>query len=1032
VSTGLILGLAGSYAVPAGAQQSSAGTQQQNNTLEEITVTGTRIRRRDYQANSPIVTVNKNLFDQSSTAAIETQLNRMPQFTPTLDNPTQGGDIQPNARNTPGIASISLRGLGANRSLVLINGRRVVPSNASMVVDINTIPQAAIERVEAISGGASATYGADAVAGAVNFILRDNFEGMEINAQTSSTQRNDDFEYNVSGIMGSNFAGGKGNVTFAFQTNKRNKALQRDRKWYRELWADPSIGGTQFFPPFSGYNTGFANLPDPSVLNARIDGANFTAPPLNATIYADSNGNAFSGFDTAGVPGASGAKFIDGERFVRLNNGQIGVNNTANYLILPLRRYNTYSHARYDISDKVSAFAEGYFSKTSTKTTQEPVPIVSGWSVNIDPTIDRNMIPSDLLAILDSRPNPNAPFSLRALLPFQRTSKTDVDTFNLVAGLNGKFLRDWTWEVFTAEGQAQTTVLQKGFASLQRMRAVMQAPNFGQGFTQKGNSGPPDFGFGGSTATCTSGLNPFAWDSVSQDCFDAIGADIGTKERMEQKTWQTNLEGPLGMLPAGQVRLAAGLNYRRNDYTFQNDTLVTQGRSFLEQAAGLYPAGNSDGETDVKEAYTEFSIPVVSGKRIAQELDFDIGARTSDYNTTGTSNTYKFETNWQVNNTLRIRGGFNRAERAPNIAELYLAAEQTFAVAPLGDVCSTNNSQSYSANKAVDPAHWQDVVNLCGQLMQASGSPTADQQFYGISAAQVAAGASPTNPQAAGPAFLFPTTVGNANLNPEQADTWTLGAVINLAFNRGLASDLQLSVDYYDIDVRNAIGEQSPDIVMRQCVDPAFNPTFDVNSPYCAGFKRNATGAIGNLQRTFFNNGRFRTKGVDLQANWSFKAGPGELTINPLLNVLMSMKSAELPTDKLVDYAGTFGPSQNGLNGSAYDYRALTTFTYSINKFDVTLRWQNLPSIKAEAAATNPNTTITGAPGYNLYGLLARYNVSNKVALRFGVQNVLDTAPPLTGRDTNPTPPTLAGGSFNSNNYDTIGRRMYVGATIDF
>ncbi len=1028
--------LAGGGFGTAFAQDQAAPTQGQAQTLgpalEQITVTGTRIRRRDYTSNSPIVTIDKSTFNQSSTAAIETQLNQLPQFTPTLDNPTQGGDIQPNARNTPGIASVSLRGLGANRSLVLINGRRVVPSNASMVVDINTIPAAAIQRVEAISGGASAVYGADAVAGAVNFILRDNFQGMELNVQSSSTQRHDDSEYRASGIMGSNFAEGKGNVTFAFESNKREAALQRDRPWYRNLWANPSIGGTQFFPDFTGYYTGFTNLPDPAVLNAQISGATFTAPPTNAVIYSDANGNAFSGFDSAGVPGASGAQFIDGERYVRLDNGQIGINNTKNYLILPLSRINMYSHARYDINDSVSAFAEGYFSRTSTKTTQEPVPITSGWSVTVDPTIDSAMIPPSLLTILDSRPVPTAPFSLRTVLPFDRTSNTDVDTYNITAGLNGKLGGDWTWELFTSQGKAQTTVLQQGFASLQRMRAVMEAPNFGQGFTQTGNSGPPDFGFGGATATCTTGLDPFAWSSVSQDCFDAIGANISTKEVMQQQIWQANFEGPLGNLPAGQVRLAAGLNYRRNDYAFQNDTLVSQGVSFLEQAAGLYPAGSSAGNIDVNEAYAEFSIPVLSNKPAVQQLSFDLGLRTSDYNTTGTSNTYKFEGDWRVNDILRLRGGFNRAERAPNIAELYLAPEQTFAFAPGGDVCSVNNAQSWSANAKQDPAHWQDVVRLCGELMRASGNPTADQSFYGIPAADVAAGAAPTTTQPAGPSFLFPTTVGNSSLNPEKADTWTLGAVINLSFDSGLSSDLQLSADYYDISVSDAIGEQSPDIVMRQCTSAAFNPTFDPNSPYCAGFRRNATGSIGNLQRTFFNNGRFDTSGVDLQATWSFAAGPGRVTINPLVNLLIQMKSAELPTEPLTDYAGTFGPSQNGLNGSSYDYRALTTFTYSLDKFDVSLRWQDLPSIKAEVAATNPDTTITGAPAYNLFDLYGRYQLRDNVSLRFGVQNVLDKAPPLTLVDTNPVPPTLPGGSFNTNNYDINGRRAYVGATIDF
>ncbi|MBN1237906.1 MAG: TonB-dependent receptor [Gammaproteobacteria bacterium] len=1009
--------------------------------LEEVVVTGSLITRRDFEANSPIVTVDEDLFDQSATSAVETQLNRLPQFTPTLDNPTQGGDIQPNARNTPGSATVSLRGLGANRSLVLINGRRGTPANALGVMDINTIPPAAIERVEAISGGASATYGADAVAGAVNFIMRNDFQGLELDVQTGSPEEGDNFEYQASAVMGTDFADGEGNVSLAVSTNKRNEALQRDRDWYQELWADPSIGGTQFFPEFTGFFTGFDNLPDPAALNAVIDGASFAAPPANAAIYSDFNGNAFSGFDAAGVPGTSGAEFLDGQKFVALNNGQIDVNNTDNYLILPLTRYNMYSQGNYRISDAIGAFAEGYFSRTSTDTIQEPVPITSGWSVPIDPTINRDVIPQEFLTILDSRPDPNAPFALRALLPFNRTSSTDVSTYSLTVGLEGELpAGDWTWEVFTSQGEAETTVLQQGFASLQRMRAVMQQPNFGQGFELMSNAGPPDFGFGGATATCETGLNPFAWDSVSQDCFDAINADISTKQVMDQSIWQVNFQGGLAELPGGQARAAVGFNYRENDYRFQNDTLVTQGGSFLEQAAGLYPAGSSAGIIDVSEAYVEFLVPVLSDLPAVQQLDFEIGARYSDYSTTGGSNTYKMLADWRINDGLRIRGGFNRAERAPNVAELFLAPEQTFAIAAGGDICSINNSQAWSANPEQNPENWDDVVRLCGALMEATGNPTADDQFYGVAAetvasadpAAVAAGTVTTTPQGAGPSFLFPTTIGNPTLDTEEADTWTLGAVIDLALERQIFSDMRISIDYYDIEVSSAIGEQSPDIVMRQCADPAFNPDFDINSPFCAGFNRNATGNIGDIRRTFFNNGRFRTSGVDLQLNWSFDAGPGRVNITSLVNTLIELESAELPTDPLTDFAGTFGPTENGLNGNAYDYRTLSTFNYSLDRVDLSLRWQHLPSIDAEIAADDPNTTITGASAYNLFDLLGRFQLGESIGLRFGIENVFNEEPPLTGRDPAAQLPALPGGSFNTNNYDINGRRYYFGATVDF
>lgn len=1040
-SMALLMGTTAMTAVslPALAQDQTSASDQ--SALEEVVVTGSRIVRKDYESNSPIVTVQKDLFDMSGTASIESNLNKLPQFTPTLKNPTQGGDIQPTALNTPGSATVSLRGIGANRSLVLLDGRRATPSNASMVVDINTIPQAAIERVEIISGGASSTYGADAMAGVVNFILKKNFQGLELDGQSSVSQYGDNFEYQVSGIMGTDFADGKGNISLAFSTNERKSALQKDRPWYRDLWADPNIGGTQFFAPFSGFTTDFFNPPSTDALNTAISGATFTpgmTAPGNMAVYTDSNGNVFTGTDASGVPGASGATFVDGQHFVNLANGQIGTNNTANYLIFPLTRYNMYARGNYEINDYVGVFAQGYFSKVGTTTVQEPSPIVSGWGVNIDPTINRDVIPADLLTVLDSRANPDAPFSLRALLPFNRGSETDVYTYNITTGLQGTIPgTDWTWEAFVQQGQSETSVLQTGFASLQRMQAVITSgPDFGKGFDSVtagySNPGAPNYGFGASRATCTTGLNVFDWASVSQDCYDAIKADIKTKAVMSQSIWEANLQGKVADLPAGELRASVGASYRKNSYKFENDTLTTQGTSFIEQALGLYPAGNSEGSITAKEGYGELLIPILADMPGIQRLELNLGARVSDYNTTGTSWTYKAEGTWQINDWVRVRGGYNRAERAPNIGELYLAPQQTFAVAGGGDVCSTNNGSAWSANAAANPNHWQDVVGLCGQLMKASGNSTADSQYYGVSAAAVASGTAPTNPQAAGPAFVFPTLVGNPNLSPEKADTWTLGVVLNSPWQSEALRNLRLTVDYYNIKISDAIGAQTVDILQRQCFDPAFNPNFDINSPYCAGVVRNQTGNLGNIRQTYFNNGRFKTSGIDIQLDWGMDVGPGHLSVNSVFNYLIDLKSSELAVIPETDYAGTFGPTENGLNGSSYRYKVLTTVGYTYENLYLGVQWHHLPSIKSATAATVPGTAIEGAKSYDLFGLQGSYMVTDAVMLRFGIDNVFNRRPPLTNVNTAATLPTLSGGSFNTNNYDTNGRRFYVGAKLDF
>ncbi|MBB5987628.1 TonB-dependent receptor plug domain-containing protein [Sphingobium lignivorans] len=1026
-------------ATPARAQDEAG---QQASQDQAIVITGSRIVRRDYEANSPIVTVGSELLENSATGAIEQSLNKLPQFTPTLKNPTQGGDIQPTAQNTPGAATISLRGIGSNRNIVLVDGRRATPSNATMVVDINTIPSAAIDRVEIISGGASSTYGADAVGGVVNFIMKKNFQGLELDAQTAITQRGDNFEYQVSGIMGANFDDGRGNISLSFSMNERQDARQSNRRWYRDLWENPTITGTQFFPDRPGFNIGFdpeQAIPN-AVLNSVMGVTGWTNNGVGSIIYTNPDGSAFAGFDTAGIAGVPANKVVDGLTYKKLSNGTLGKNFTDNYLIFPLERFNIYTRGNYEINDWIGVFAQGIFSKVKTTTVQEPSPLTGGWGVLVpyNSAAPQAGIPDSIVTLLNARANPNAPIDLRGLLPFNRGSETEVYTYNMIAGIEGRIPgSDWTFEIYGSHGESETSVLQTGFASLQRFRAVMSAPDFGRGFRSQGNAAFG--GFGAATATCTSGLNPFMDPAlISQDCIDAIKADIKTKAVMQQTVWEANFQGGLFNLPAGQVRAAVGATYRHNDYKFQNDTLTTQGTSFQEQALGLYPSGNSQGRIVAKEIYGELLIPLLSDLPLIRKLDLEVGARSSDYNTTGNSFTWKIQGDWQVTEWLRFRGGYNKAERAPNIAELYLAPEQTFAIAEGGDVCSLNSGLGWSANPARN-SNWANVVGLCGQIMEASGDATADQQYWGVdyrtlaaAGSEAAARALVTMPQAAGQAFVFPTLAGNNSLRPEKADTWTAGMVIQSPFESAMLRRLRLTVDYYNIKVTDAIGAQTVDIAQRQCFDSAFNGSYDPSSPFCLGIDRNQTGALGNVVRTFFNNGRFQTSGIDAQLDWAFDLGPGTVNFNSIFNYLIEMKSAELDVLPLTEFAGTLGGTQNGLNGGMFRWKLLTTLGYTYGPVYLGLQWRHLPSVKSATAAQVPNTSVAGAPAYDLFNLQGSFAITRDATLRFGVDNLFDKAPPMINVDTAAVPPTLANGAYDSNNYDVIGRRFYIGAKFRF
>jgi outer membrane receptor protein involved in Fe transport len=1028
---------------------------------QEIIVTGSRIVRRDYEANSPIVTVSEDLLRATGTAAIETSLNKLPAFTP-VQTPSLGGDIQPTATNTPGAATVSLRGLGTNRNLVLIDGRRTTPANALGVVDINTIPAAAVERVEIITGGASATYGADAVGGVVNFILKKNFEGLVLDGQAGLTERGDGFEYSLSGLLGTDFEDGRGNVTIGFAKNTRRAADQAERPWFQDVWSDPRFAGTEFFPDFSGFQP-FGGINPTQASHDAIFGAG--AVPAGSRLYFNRDGTAFTGFFQS--PPGGVARFQEdtsGPKWKRQADGTLGQNFLDGIVQLPLNRYNIYARGNYEINDWIGVFGQATFTKVTTRTVAQPSPSVNGWSAFAPAS---SPVPPELRSILDSRvipvgtssavgdllncdpaAVPGAPGSgatcdwqLTYYLNYaNRESETDVKTYNILAGFEGSVPgTDWTWELYSSKGEADTSTLITGTASLSRFREVINSPNWGAGFSGQGN--PAFGGFGAASARCTSGFDPFDVDQViSQDCIEAVSADLQNRSVMEQSVYELNAQGGLFELPAGTLRAAIGASHRKNEYRFTNDTLTSQGRSFLDQAVGIYPSGNSSGMIKVSELYGELLIPVLGDLPFVESFELNLGARVSDYNTTGSSFTWKAMGDWVVTDWLRVRGGYNKAVRAPNIAELYLAPQQTFTAAGGGDVCRRNNTLAWSANPTVN-ANAANVEATCRILMDQSIAGTGDV-FY-------------SNPQffnALGPAFAFPTLVGNPDVEPESAKTWTVGAVINSPLTNEWLSQLRLSVDYYNIKVDNAIGPLTLDTAQRFCFDPTFNPEISSSAataaatPFCQAIGRVAgDGALGNVQVTYLNNGRFRTQGIDVQLDWSVPVGPGTFSLNSVFNYLITMKSAPLPASagpagQLVEYAGTLGPAgsnavaENGLNPGSFRWKLLNNFSYSVGPANVALQWQHLPAAESIAYPFDNDTPFLGSPSYDLFNLSGSYNLAEGITLRAGVDNLFDKAPPLTEYNASATglANTVGGFPINAYFFDQIGRRFYAGVNMKF
>src|SRR5690606_26922043 len=435
------LGISGAFVAPAQAQEDAL--------IEEVVVTGSRIVRRDYQSNSPIVTVDKEAFEQQTGLNIESYLNQLPQYNPAASPVTTQQDVQITPVNSVGIASISLRGFGPNRSLVLVDGKRIVPINALMVTDINAIPSALIERVETITGGASAVYGADAVGGVTNFILRDDFEGFDLDLQHGATQEGDGEESRVAIVMGTNFADGRGNVTLGVEKYNRNEALEINHDLYRDRWTHPLVPVTFIFlQGVNGYNcatfeeglvnpiTGDAlrNCPNIDTLRTLFDAPDglFGPGPFDSFLYPsvfsqfnfNPDGTIFlnnrNGVHRAKLPiGADYHYQTNLDGFVNEEWTGLKWHNQRAYISGPQERQSFFASGHYDLSDRARLSARGMYAESTTATLLFGTNAIAGWETTVpydptrdspvDPTLDYTnpTVVAQVLANPEAFPNPS-------------------------------------------------------------------------------------------------------------------------------------------------------------------------------------------------------------------------------------------------------------------------------------------------------------------------------------------------------------------------------------------------------------------------------------------------------------------------------------------------------------------------------------------------------------------------------------------------------------------------------------------------
>lgn len=989
--------------------------------LGEVQVTGSRIVRRDLDAASPLTTVEPEVFEQISNIGVEAALNQMPQFQ-AANTQFQAQAFVANAFSSPGIASLDLRGLGSNRTLVLLDGRRAQPANATLTVDVNTIPSAAVANVEVISGGASSVYGADAIAGVVNFKLRRDFQGFAADLQSGITQEGDGEETRFSALIGSNLADGRGNVMFGAEFARREGVLQADRDFFTKAWADPGTTGGGELLNVTSYIPAAGQLPSQEAVNQIFAG--YSGVDRATPFFINPDGTLFKNTFVQNNPDASSFRYTGPMEGIKRNVlGMLVQPERSQNLSSPLDRYSVFGRAVFSFTDNLSMFVQANMSSTEVLTTSTVAPATSATFNSEIPRDDNtHPIPPELKALLDSRPNPDASFRVDRYLDFvgPRRAENESTVYQVMLGFEGNLpVKDWTWDAHVSHGETRVlNYLKEGFVSSQRLQQLINEPFYGRNATISVR--------GSYTATCTSGLPIFEYFTPTQDCIDAISVRMKNITDLTQDIAEINTQGGLFELPAGEVRAAIGLAWRKNTFTFDPDAL-NDTESTLDTPIGLFAAANTQGETRVKEVYTELLVPVVEDLPFVRSLTLELGGRYSDYDLSGGSWTYKGLANWRVNDFINFRGGYQFANREPNIAELYLGTTQAVVSQPDEDPCTITTEAAYG-NVPSNPNRAQ-VQALCSAII-GSGNSLFDQDPDGFLGSN-------------GPNFPFEREArsGSTALKPEKADTITFGVVFRSPFESPLFSNLTAALDYYEISIEDTIGPLSATTIYRGCfnADGQSNPTYSLDDPngYCRLILRDpVTGGRLQVTAPFSNLGLTETSGLDLQLNWRAQLAdmglervPGSLALSLQANYLLDYTSQATPSSPKLDYKDTISqPAGGGVQTAQFRYRTFTTVTYNYNSWSAGLRWQHFPSIKNPAYVTNPQTTLLGAGSYDLFSLFGSWQVTDNLTVRGGVDNLFNREAEVVGAE--PGVNNALGNTLPSY-YDLLGRRFYLGLKLN-
>jgi len=939
--------------------------------IEAIVVTGSRLKSPDATSVSPVSTVGDKEIARRGVVRVEDLINTLPQAFADQGSGNRGGTV-----GASGTATINLRNLGNQRTLVLIDGRRLMQGDparsAAQAADINNIPAALIQRIDVVTGGASAVYGSDALAGVVNFMLKRDFEGVQLDVQGGVYMHD-----NHSAIVSAAKAAG--------QTPAFGRELDGEQQSY-------SITVGKNFAEGRGNVTGFFSYKD--IAGVGTKDRDFSTCNLSATAagYACSLSSATYPVQfqlTNPTTGATRGSYALEGNTLRTYRTSDGFNNGNTYdLQSPDKRYNADLFGRYRISDKAEVYGELMYMHDEADIKLSPTAVFTvSEKINCNNPLmsaqEKNLICTSV-GLTDAQ-SANVIVSQRNALGGSRHDYSDHTSYRGVAGLRGDLTSRWRYDVYAQYGRTDYTSRLTGDYSLAKFAKALRA------VTNASGQVVCESVANGTDPACVP-INLFQADGITSAALNYVQNVVRRKGYTEESILSGALTGDLGVtspLASYPIGLALGAEYRKEKISFQPDAAYSS-RDVAGNSGGEFPIA---GSFDVKEVYGEIRVPLVEDKPFFKSLSVEGGVRYSDYSTAGDTWAYKGGGEWTPIRDVRLRGSYQRAVRAPNLVELF--GPQRVVTAAITDPCEGATPKATAAQCA-----------LSGVTATQYGSiaPAAGQQ----SGAMVG---------------------GNPDLDPETSNTKSFGVQLLPRFAPGLS----VSVDYFDIDVKKLITTVPASIELNQCLNAGI--ACDLIKRNAA---TGSLVTSGYVITTSVNAGYLKTRGLDFAASYShdlpelFGRSMGRLGLN-----FAGTKTNRYEVQILPGLAPYRCDSHFGVTCGQpipeWRHRLVADWT-SRGGVNLSATWRYIGRTTNDKSS--PSIYLAGVyqpydlkmPSVSYVDFAASANVTEKVTLRLGVNNAFDKDPPLTASTGGQT----SNGAFFAGMYDSLGRYMFVGATARF